>query len=155
MVSHIPFQQKEGFCGPASLKIVLNSFGIKRTEKQLAKKSYCTSSQGATAFDLLETAKKSGLKGFMQDNCNISDIIRYLKRKKKHAIIVEWFLEDDGHFCVVAKIDKENIYLQDPDLGHLRAIRLDIFKRIWFSFEGSFMKEKEDLVLRRLIVFYK
>ena len=47
------------------------------------------------------------------------------------------------------------IYLQDPQLGHPRAIKLEEFKRIWFDFEPAFMATKEDLLLRRMIVILK
>ena len=37
MLKGMGFQQRDGACGPASLKIVLNFLGIKVTEKQLMK----------------------------------------------------------------------------------------------------------------------
>ena len=152
MLRDIAFQQREGACGPASLKMVLHHFGIKKTEKQLIKE--CKNSLLGVEFEmLLKVVKKYKLKGFLVRNSDIKDIKKFLK--KKYMIIIEWFFEDDGHFSVVSNIDKENIYIQDPHLGHLRAIRLDIFKRIWFSFPGKFMKTKNDLKLRGMIVIYK
>ena len=153
-MQHLSFQQSDGFCGPASLKIALAHFGIEVSEKKLAKLSKCTSKLGATAGNLLKASNKFGVKGFIKENCNLSDLKKYLANKK-YVIIVDWFLEDDGHYGVVTKMDKENIYLQDPDLGHMRAIRLDIFLRLWFTFDDAYMKTKSDLILRRAIFLHR
>lgn len=149
-----PFHQSDSFCGPASLKIALGNFGIQKSEKELAKMAKAKRSIGVEAEDLLRVAKKMGLKGFIKNSATIKEI-RKNHKDKKRIVIVEWFLEDDGHFSVVSDIDKENIYLQDPDLGHVRAVRLDIFLRLWFTFPDKYMKTKEDLKLRRMLVLYK
>ncbi len=153
MFKHIAFQQKEGFCGVASLKVVLHHFGINLTEKKIAKMSGATPSKGVELEALLRLSKKLGIKGFVKHNADIKDIKKAIKNKR--AVIVEWFFEDDGHITTVSNIDGENIYLQDPHLGHLRAIRLDIFKRIWFTFPGNYMKTKQELILRPMLILYK
>jgi predicted double-glycine peptidase len=148
------FQQGfDGSCGPASLKIVLKDFEIEKTEKELTKLSNC-GKDGVELEVLLKVAKKFKIKGFIKENSDMKEIKKYLK-KKNHAIIVDWFYEDEGHYCVVSHIDKENIYLQDPELGHQRAMRLELFKRIWFDFPGNYMKTKNDLKLRRMLVLYR
>jgi predicted double-glycine peptidase len=147
------FKQSEGFCGPASLKIVLDFLGIHKSEREIVKLGKFK--RAATeAEEIVKLAKKLKLKAFIKDNADIKDIRKYVK-KKNLPIIVEWFLEDDGHFSVVEDIDKENIYLQDPDLGHLRSISLQKFKRIWFSFPGRYIRIERDLRLRRMIVIQK
>lgn len=147
------FQQSEGACGPAALKIVLENFGVRRTEKQLIKMCNCTPASGISANTMIKIVKKLGLKGFIKNNSDIKEIKELLK--KEYMVIVSWFLEDDGHYSVVSHFDRENIYLQDPHLGHMRAIRLSIFKRIWFDFDTSYMKTKNDLILRRIIVIHR
>lgn len=149
-----PFQQRQGFCGAASLKIILHFFGINKTEKQIIKLSGSTPSKGVEAEDLVKVAKKFKLKAFIKDKAEIKDIKRYVK-KKKIPVIVEWFYEDDGHFSVVEDIEKENIYLQDPDLGHIRAMSISKFLRLWFSFPGKYMKNEYDIRLRRMVVIQK
>ena len=148
-----PFEQSDSFCGPAALRIVLNHFGIKKTEKEIARLAKFKLSTGVEAEDLLRVAKKLGMKGFIKDLSTIKDIRKYLKNEKQ-AIIVEWFLEDDGHFSVISEIDRENIYLQDPSLGHIRAIKISRFLRIWFTFPGRYIKNKDDLILRRMLVIH-
>lgn len=147
-------QTKTGFCGPASLKMVLDYFGISKNEIELAKLSNCKSSKGVEAEDLLKTAKKFGFKGFIKDFSDFSDIKKYVL-KKKIPVIVDWFSIDDGHYSVVVGIDKKYIYLQDPEIGKIRKIDLKTFKRIWFDFPSNFLKKKQDIIIRRMLVLYK
>jgi len=49
-----PFKQTTGFCGPVSLRMVLDYFGIKKSEKELAKLSDCSKSKGVAAEGLLK-----------------------------------------------------------------------------------------------------
>ncbi|MFH1637788.1 MAG: cysteine peptidase family C39 domain-containing protein [Candidatus Woesearchaeota archaeon] len=231
-----PFRQKSGFCGPASLKIVLKYYGIRKREKELAKLCGClaegivpkqsmviqstgtqeaiaqkliaaasgpnvpliassssvacesktpnkakhaqqeadaistpnielskeaeekalkhVSSKGVEAEELLKVAKALGMKGSIRDNSNIEDIRMHV-HKRKIPVIVDWFSKDDGHYSVVVDVDQENIYLQDPELGYVRAMRLFDFNRVWFDFLGDSMQSKDDLILRRMIVLHK
>lgn len=148
------FRQKKGFCGPASLKIVLDYFGVRKSEKELAELSGCAKSKGVGAENLLKTAKKLGFKGFIKDFSEISDIKKYVL-KKKIPVIVDWFSQDEGHYSVVVGINKKNIYLQDPELGKIRKLEIEKFKRIWFDFPGNFLKSKTEIIIRRMLVIYK
>ena len=154
MINLRPFQQRADYCGPASLEMVLHHFGIEKTEKQIANTVKATHALGIEAEDLLRVAKRWGLKGRIKDNSELKDLMHWVK-EKKIPVIVEWFFEDDGHFSVVVDIDKENVYLQDPDLGHVRAITRKKFLRIWFTFPTLYMKKESDLILRRMLVLYK
>lgn len=149
-----PFRQRTGFCGPASLKLILEYFSIKKTEKEIASLCGYKKSKGVEAKRILKAAKKMGLKGFIKDCSEIKDIRKYVL-KKKVPVIVDWFSTDEGHYSVVVDIDKENIYLQDPELGRPRAMRIGEFKRVWFDFPGDFLKSKDEIVIRRLIVLYR
>jgi len=149
-----PFRQKTGFCGPASLKMVLDYFGVKKSERDLAKLTGCTKTKGVEAKNLLKAAEKLGFKGFIKDFSKIKDIKKYIL-KKKIPVIVDWFSEDEGHYSVVAGIDNKNIYLQDPELGKVRKLKIHDFKRIWFDFPGRFLRSKNDIIIRRLIVIYR
>ena len=148
-----PFRQSASFCGPASLKMVLQFYGIDKTEKELAKLSGATKGKGVEADGLVKAAKKLGLKAFYKDYCEIEDIRKYFK--KKIPLIVDWFSGNDGHYSVVVGIGKKNIFLQDPELGKIRKMGLEAFKRVWFDFPGNFLKAKRELVIRRLIIVHK
>jgi predicted double-glycine peptidase len=151
MLKLIQFRQTPGFCGPASLKIVLDYFGIKKSEKELARLAGCTKEQGASSKGILKAAKALGFNGFIKDFAGFSGI-KKLVLEKKIPVIVNWFSIDEGHYSVVAGINAKKIFLQDPELGHLRPMKLESFKRTWFDFHGKFPKTKKSFVLRRMIV---
>lgn len=153
MIHLKPFEQRENYCGPSCLKMVLDYYGIEKSEKELVRLSG-TSKHGVTGEDMLKVAKKFKLKGFIKDNVDIKDLRKYVN-KKKIPVIVSWFSEDDGHYSVVVNLDRENIYLQDPYLGHVRAMSIKKFKRLWFDFAGDYILTNKDLFLRSMLVIYK
>ncbi len=149
-----PFRQSPAFCGPASLKMVLEYYGIKKNEKELAKLSGAKSTKGVSAEGLLKAARALGLKGFSKDFSDIKDIETYVINKRI-PVVVDWFYYDDGHYSIVVDIDEENIYLRDPQFIKVRKMDIDTFKRVWFDFPGEFLRSKDDIIIRRIIVVYK
>lgn len=154
MLNVKPFKQSSGFCGPASLKMVLDYYGIKKTEKELAKLAGAKKHTGVGAEGLIKAAKELGFKGFFKDFSDVEDLKHYVI-DKKIPVIVDWFSSTDGHYSTVVNIDKNNIYLQDPELGNLRIIDIPTFKRIWFDFSGDLLQSKDQIIIRRMIVMYK
>lgn len=153
MIPVISFRQTPGYCGPASLHMVFDYYGLAATEKQIAKKADTTTKLGTTGGNMVRTAKLYGFKALLKDEANFKDIQAYLN--KKIPVIVDWFSTDEGHYSVVVGLDKQNIYLQDPELGTMRSMDRTTFFRVWFDFDTEFIKKKNDLILRRMIVVYK
>ncbi len=151
MLNINPFRQRPGCCGPASLKMVLGYFGVKLTEKKLSELSGCKKSRGIGAEGLVHVARELGFRAKITDFCNLKDIEEWVNQKKI-PVIVDWFAFEGGHYSVVSGIDKENIYLEDPSLGHRRAMKLTTFKRLWFDFPNDYLKSKNELIIRRMIV---
>ena len=149
-----PFRQSPAFCGPACLKMVLKYYGINKSEKELANLSGSRPAKGVGVEGLLKAAKALGFKGHVKDFSEIKDIKEYVI-KKKNPLIVDWFSTDDGHYSVVVDIDDKNIYMQDPELGNLRTMDIETFKRVWFDFTGDFLETKNDIIIRRMIAIYK
>lgn len=143
------FKQSPSFCGASSLHIVLDFYGTNVSEDKLAKLSKTTIKDGTEAPRLLEAAKKIGFDGFYTDDCELSDIKKWIR--KGFPVIVEWFSNDSSHFSVVYGIDDEKIYLQDPDKGKKKTIKLDVFSNIWFGFKKS---KQIGLVRRLMLVVY-
>lgn len=147
------FQQKPGYCGPASLKMVLFYYGVDKTEKELVRLSRCSKDKGVEAENLLKVAKRLGFKGFIKDYSTFKDLKRFLK--KKIPVIVDWFSVDEGHYSVVVGLDKKNIYFQDPEFGRLKVMGIKDFKTVWFDFKGPFLRSEKDLIIRRMLVIYR
>ncbi len=152
MIPLNPFRQVPGLCGPASLKIVFSYYGIEKTEVEIAKLCDARPEMGVPASGLITCCEHLGLHAILKDEAELKDIIMYVQNNI--PVLVQWWCEDDGHWSVVVKVDTENIYLQDPHLGMMRAMRLETFYRNWFDFHQTIMK-KENLILRRMIAIEK
>lgn len=146
-----PYKQQPGLCGPASLAMVLNFFGVRASENQLARLSGCTPERGVGAHRLVKALNHFGLKGLVKDFATLADIRRYV-RKRRIPVIVDWFSTNDGHYSVVVDITRTHIVLQDPELGRKRTMDLHTFNRVWFDFPGRAIRAKCDLNIRRMIV---
>lgn len=158
-----PFQETlhEGMCGPASLKIVLDYFGVDKSESELADLMGKTD-LGVDEKGIVTTAESLGFKAAVKNESDFSDIQGWLD--KKVPVIVDWFTRGradypdsaiaDGHYSVVAGLDDEHMYLQDPELGGLRTLKKEDFKKVWFDFSGEFI-QPEQLIIRQLIAIYR
>lgn len=146
-----PFRQKSGLCGPATLKMVFSYYGVNKSEASIAGETGCDPEYGIEAVRMLDYARELGFDGYIQDDSTLEDLKR-LVVKEQTPVIVDWFSEDDGHYSVVVDIDDENIYILDPELGYIRAMRHSRFYRVWFDFPGEYIKDDNDLTIRRMIV---
>lgn len=159
-----PFQEtlNAGVCGPASVKIVLDYYGVNKSEKELAKLCGTTKSLGTAVEGLAKAFKQLGFKVSIKNNSSFADIEKWLA--KGIPVIVDWFTRGrqdysdsevaDGHYSVVCGIDNKYIYLQDPEIGGMRKLKKDDFMRVWFDFSGEYIKPKE-LIIRQLMAVYK
>lgn len=160
----IPFQETlfKGYCGPASLKMVLEYYGIEKTEKELVRLMGIDQDDGTDEEMMQRAAQHFGLKVDIKNNSSFKDIERYLGRKI--PIIVDWFTRGrsdypdsaiaDGHYSVVVGLDNQFIYLQDPEIGQVRKLKRDDFRRVWFDFRGKYINP-QGLIIRQIIAIYK
>lgn len=117
---------------------------------------------GASAENIKKAAETLRFKVKIKNDSSFKDIEKYLD--KKIPIIVNWFTKGrrdysesevaDGHYSVVSGLDEEYIYLQDPEIGKIRKMRREVFKRVWFDFRGELIKADE-LIIRQIIAVYK
>lgn len=160
-----PFQEtlNNSYCGPASLEIVLDYYGIKKTEKELAKMTGWDKDLGADDKGIKKAAEALGFKVKIKNNSNYSDIQNWLN--KGIPVIVNWFTRGrndypesetaDGHYSVVAGLDDRFIYLQDPEVGKIRKLKKEDFMRVWFDFKGEYIKKPNELIIRQIIAIYR
>ena len=159
-----PFQEtlNKSYCGPASLKIVLDYYGIRKTEKELAKMTGWNKDLGVDDKGIKKAAEALGFKVKIKNNSNYSDIQKWLD--KEVPVIVDWFTRGrndctdsdipDGHSSVVAGLDNKFIYLQDPEIGKIRKLNREDFMTVWFDFRDKYIKPN-GLVIRQIIAIYK
>ncbi|HRY36254.1 MAG TPA: C39 family peptidase [Candidatus Magasanikbacteria bacterium] len=150
------------WCGPSSLKIVFDFYGLNVTESSLAKLCKTTREHGTSIENLEKTVKKFGFKFKIQDKSSFEDIKKWLE--KGVPVIVDWFTRGrndyadsevaDGHYSVVVGLDDKFIYINDPEIGRIRKIKKVDFMIVWFDFPGNVLDPKK-VVLRRIIAIYK
>lgn len=151
MIKIKPFRQTAGLCGPASLKMVLDFYGVSASESEIAKIAGATKEKGISKKGLIKAAKHFGFRVFSKERSSLRDLRYFIKRKI--PVIVDWFFEDDGHYSVVVDIDKKSVFLMDPSLEKegLRKMPIEKFFRVWFDFKGKFIRNPKDLVLRLIL----
>lgn len=159
-----PFQETPhvDMCGPASMKIVLDYYGIKKSEQELARLTGLVPGLGIDDKSIVKAFESLGFKAEIKNESTFDDIEEWLK--KGVPVIVNWFTrgrhdyEDsevaDGHYSVVFGLDDEYIYLQDPETGSERKIKREDFMKVWFDFTGHYIKPDE-LIIRQIIAIYK
>jgi len=156
MIKLKPFRQTPGLCGPASLKMVMDYYGVSVSESEIAKVAGASPEKGTSIKGLIKAAKHFGFQVFSKEKSSLGDLRYFVKRKI--PVIVDWFFEDEGHYSAVVDIDKKNIILMDPTLRKFliyvrrRKFSTEKFLRVWFDFPGKFIREPKDLVLRMMLV---
>lgn len=154
-----PFRETPnvGRCGPASLKMILGYFGVRRSEAFLARLAGTKRTIGTDAAGLLRAARRLGFSGRSKNWSTYRDIEGWLKRDI--PVIVDWFSKGhldlataDGHYSVVVGLDRRFIYFIDPEFGELRRLSRIDFRRVWFDYEGEYVKAPDDLIIRQTIV---
>jgi predicted double-glycine peptidase len=159
-----PFQETlhGGYCGPASLKMVLEYWGINKSEEDVAIACDRDPELGTDDAALKKAAELYGLKSEIENNASFDSIQSWLNRRV--PVIVNWFTcgysdydneeVPDGHYSVVVGLDGEYIYLQDPEIGRLRRLKRDNFMRVWFDFKPAYIISWNDMIIRQLIAVY-
>lgn len=148
-------------CGPASLKIIFDYYGVHKTEKELAKLAGLVLGTGISDRGIAKAAKQYGFKVIIKNDSDFTDIKKWLD--KKVPVIVDWFTRGrsdyddgeiaDGHYSVVCGLDKKFIYLQDPEIGKVRKLSRENFQKVWFDFSGKYIN-RGNLIIRQIIAIY-
>ena len=130
----IPYfkQEKDWWCGPAVMQMALASFGIKKSQKVLAKELGAKNNDiGTKNSSMIKVAKKYFSVVDSKEKKSFSELKNHLKQKK--AVIVSYFYEPDktGHFAVVKDITSKGIILCDSEAGPNKKYSLKHFKKIW------------------------
>lgn len=149
-------------CGPASLKIVLEYYGVEKTEQELARLCGVEKDLGTNDQGLKNAAEQLRFTVEIKNESTFEDIKKWLDRNV--PVIVNWFTRGrtdytdsdvaDGHYSVVAGLDDDFIYLQDPEIGSVRKLAREDFMAVWFDFTGKYIKPDE-LVIRQSIAVYR
>ncbi len=124
-------QTENNWCGPASLAMVLNYWGVSVTQEEIAPFIINPYDNLTHSDDIVEYAENLGFIAFYG-----SITIEELKEKisNEHPVIVlQWFSPDYrvGHFRVVIGYDEQKIITHDPILGQNHPFLHDEFFELW------------------------
>ncbi|MEK6890423.1 MAG: C39 family peptidase [Nanoarchaeota archaeon] len=148
MIKIKPFKQSRGYCGPASLKMVLSAYNIEKTEDYLAKLTKTSRKNGCKEENIIKLVKSMGLKGYVKQKSTINEVKKLVKRGI--PVIVNWFSpEEAGHYSVVIRFKKDNIFLADPHFGKIVKHKTEWFEERWFDLINN------KTILKEIIVIYR
>lgn len=135
---------------------------MNKSEEEVAVACNRDPNLGTDDISLKKAAESYNFKVEIENNASFDSIQRWLDRKV--PVIVNWFTRGrrdysdeevpDGHYSVVVSLDDTYIYLQDPEIGHLRKLKRDDFMRVWFDFKPAYINSWDDMIIRQIIAVY-
>lgn len=137
MIKPIPYYKQETnyTCGAACMRMILESMGIKRSEKQVSNLLKTNKIIGTWHKNISELAEKYKFDYVIFRDAKILDLIFYQDTGWK--TIVCFTKEKIPHYAVVKKINWHSLYLLDPYYGPKVRYTLSNFKRKWHDQEGE------------------
>ena len=148
-------------CGPASMKMVMDYYGVVRSEKHWAmltanridrKTGKINLFYGCSERKMVEAAKDFGFKGVVKQNSSIKELRKYIK--KGIPVLVNWNSPTQGsHFSVAIGFDKDKIILADPEFGKMTKWKAVDFIDRWYDFLGS--PCTKNLLLRGVVIIHQ
>lgn len=129
----LPYHHQKNcyFCGPTSLKMVFETFGVKKTEKELAQLAGTTEKVGTSHEGMIDACKKIGFSCFVHENSNLNNVKSFLKLKL--PVITDWTDEKSkcGHYNIITEIGREKIFFYDPWYGPKYFVDKKFFEKNW------------------------
>lgn len=140
MKLRVPFEKQElsYSCGPRSLRMVLRYHGIRATHAQLLNTTGATEKHGTTRRAMAQTLRQFGFKVTVKQRAHLRDIESALQAKLPVIVNYRDLLYNEGHYGVVAGMDRKSVYLHDPLLPkpHHKILRKE-FEAIWYGSRKS------------------
>lgn len=124
-------------CGPSALKIVLDSFGRRVSEKKLIQLAGSHPKNGTPPENLCFAAKTLGYRTFQQTNASVADIEMFLNAGVPVIVVYQGFGKPEGykegHYTVIYGASRTHLYRSDPstDAGYMRPLLKDKFLMRW------------------------
>ncbi len=155
-------QSDSSRCGPASIRMILAYYNIDASEDEICGRCNHSYEFGCYDNDIKAAFESYGLGSRIYNNQSLDDIEYWINHNI--PVIVDWFSPGlncgpeempNGHASVIYDIDREKVYMLDPDINDKRAILRDDFLRVWFDWRKPLISPEEDnMVIRQLIIAY-
>ena len=146
-------KQKKRMCGPASLEIVLKYYGRQEKQHELKKLLGSTYLNGTMNKDMIRVSRALGFKVKYKINSSMDEIRKLIS--KGIPPIVSWFTPEGGsHYSVVKGVDKNSIFIADPELNKTRKFKIEDFEDRWHNVDWDSMTYVKKLFVSIFIIFY-
>ncbi len=142
--------QSPGDCGPRALESVLTYFGRSvplRTIRVLCK---TTRARGTTPENLVRAARALGFHPLVIEWAELHDLADAVRKRLPPLVL--WFSENEGHYSAVAGINRRFVYLADPEIGAVRRLPAETFRRVWFDFSTNGPEKRSRLYARWMMM---
>lgn len=128
-------RQKPSNCGPASLKMLLGHYGVKKSQDELAKRCHTTWEKGTTHANLKVGLESLGFQVKAKDQADILELRQLIAHDT--PVVVGWFVDEEEHYSVVYKFSHTYIWMMDPELGRgVRRMTIKKFLSVWYGPDG-------------------
>lgn len=143
-------RQPPGLCGPYTLAAVLRFHGDRVSFARLVRLCRATRVRGTMPENLAAAARARGFRTRVKRWAELSDLATALRRGLPPMVL--WFSADEGHYSIVVGLDRRFVWLADPELGRVRRMPRDVFRRVWFDFSTSGPEKTSRLYPRWMLV---
>jgi len=126
-------QEKEYSCGAAAMRMALEFFGMKKSEEEVAKIMGTSWNGGTLNKSFPELAEKLKLNYSVMRNASLDDLKRFLKNGFVVIMGYHYSPRKIGHYSVLKKIGRKNIYFWDPHFGPEHKYSIAHFMNVWKS----------------------
>ncbi|TSC72111.1 MAG: putative fusion protein (N:peptidase-C:desuccinylase) [Parcubacteria group bacterium Gr01-1014_38] len=143
-------RERPGLCGPYTLAAVLRFHGDRASLAILTRLCRATRARGTSPERLAAAARARGFRTCVKAWADFGDLAAALRRGLPPIVL--WFSGDEGHYSAVSGLDRTSVALADPELGKIRRMPRDVFRRVWFDFSTSGPEKTSRLYARWMLV---
>lgn len=125
-------QENDYYCGPAVLQMILEKFGVKKSQKEIAQAANSTLERGTFHRDMCRMAKENNLYVYAKKNATIEEIEKLVDQG--FPVVVNYIEpEGDGHYAIVIGYGTDDLIFNDPYHGEKFRFPKKEFKHRWHN----------------------
>ena len=129
----VPFfkQDTPYTCGPVTLQMAFDFFGVFEGEKQLAREAHTDHETGTKPKWMIDVAEKKGFYCHEETEATLDDVCYFLEKKLPVIIYFIEPSEDESHYSIVTGVERSTVTLNDPWNGEGYKILESEFLERW------------------------
>src|SRR3989338_4094955 len=133
MEANMPYvkQEKDFYCGPAVVQMLLAKKGAAITQTQLAKELKTTEEIGTNLVDIVCVLSSNGFIADQKDGASPDDIAGALRENKIVIVCYTGQSHNEPHYAIVLALTDKEIVLADPFFGERREVSISEFLERW------------------------